>query len=495
MPPVNACLNALVRPSVLQKHHTMDFPRKVWGITFDFPSSDPQFQDAKTEQQELLDRKPSSRTECRNYYHQEPIYTVPRAISNQDASPNDRSGSDRHTCRVAIPVLFAIVIDTTKAYTTEISIQDVQKHIAFTTPALVYDIFQGMTLSKTTELVYRQCLYEKPFAQSYKTVSLKKNQPWQNKNQATAFTPIRTHCSESSSILSSCLNESRTRRPPSRPADDQPRCNSLKGEIDSQSANLRPAGRTAKGKKRLKEAQALGKSACAVKKRLVRADEDLEEEAVAIEIESDDEEDAAWNDPCYAFKNLGPEPEPSSNNSSSKRRKVDSKLEKWTQLSTKIYFDNLFTSIGLLDELTQIKLGGTETLRQNRITKNITVSDSKQFAKTEKGSYECMSNRSLLLMQWHDNAVVSCLTNCDPLDPLANVQRYFKKNHRKINVKVPGPISKRSRCKQDSVAASSVIYRAGSDVITRAKSPAPARAQVAYYIPSASLMNSAIHHF
>lgn len=93
------------------------------------------------------------------------------------------------------------------------------------------------------------------------------------------------------------------------------------------------------------------------------------------------------------------------------------------QKGTKLYFDNLFSSVGLLDELTQLGYGGTGTLRENRLPKEARFINKSDMSKLERASMESKSDGKLNVVRWNDNAVVTVITNCIPLKPLKNVSR------------------------------------------------------------------------
>ena len=74
-------------------------------------------------------------------------------------------------------------------------------------------------------------------------------------------------------------------------------------------------------------------------------------------------------------------------------------------------FDNLFTSLPLLDELSKRGIGGLGTLRQNRL-ENTPVPTKQLMKKTIRGSYQgATDNHGNTVIIWHDTAVVTCASN------------------------------------------------------------------------------------
>ena len=76
-----------------------------------------------------------------------------------------------------------------------------------------------------------------------------------------------------------------------------------------------------------------------------------------------------------------------------------------------VTFDNRFTSLILLDELTKRGIGGLGTIRQNRL-KNAAVSLNKNMKRTERVTYDCaIDDHGNAVVTWHNTAVVTCAFN------------------------------------------------------------------------------------
>ena len=104
-----------------------------------------------------------------------------------------------------------------------------------------------------------------------------------------------------------------------------------------------------------------------------------------------------------------------------------------------IYFDNLFTSFSLLDELTNKGIGGYGTMRENRLG-GVPITIKKVFEKLPRGTCVHMSDGKNLIVRWNDNKAVTTCTNFVPLEPKSEGRRYVKKQGGHIAVEIPGPV-------------------------------------------------------
>lgn len=78
------------------------------------------------------------------------------------------------------------------------------------------------------------------------------------------------------------------------------------------------------------------------------------------------------------------------------------------ELPYKFYFDNLFTSLNLLNYLRENSYGGTGTLRENRLPKNFPLVDKKTMTKSNRGDYKSVIDKDhgIFFVRWTDNYVV-----------------------------------------------------------------------------------------
>ena len=103
-----------------------------------------------------------------------------------------------------------------------------------------------------------------------------------------------------------------------------------------------------------------------------------------------------------------------------------------------LFFDNLFTSRTLRDELKSRGIRATGTVRENRLD-NCPVSSAKELGKAKRGSYEQRFDRTseVLLVRWNNNKVVNVMTNYDVADPPTSVARYDRSAKKRVPVQQP----------------------------------------------------------
>ena len=103
-----------------------------------------------------------------------------------------------------------------------------------------------------------------------------------------------------------------------------------------------------------------------------------------------------------------------------------------------VTFDNLFTSLPLLDELTELGIGALGTLRQNRFH-GAPVASKTTLAKKPRGSYDFGTDGKNLVVSWLDNKVVTCATNYVTCNPISTSQRWSKSAKKQVDVPMPKP--------------------------------------------------------
>ena len=90
-----------------------------------------------------------------------------------------------------------------------------------------------------------------------------------------------------------------------------------------------------------------------------------------------------------------------------------------------VTFENLFTSLPLLDELTELGIGALGTLRQNRFHCT-PVASKTTLAKKPRGSYDLATDGKNLVVSWLDNKVVTCASNYVTCNPVSTAQQWSK---------------------------------------------------------------------
>ena len=94
------------------------------------------------------------------------------------------------------------------------------------------------------------------------------------------------------------------------------------------------------------------------------------------------------------------------------------------QNSYSLFFDNLFTSLLLLDYLKKKNVGGTGKIRHNR-TKKAPLVEPGEMKKQPRGSF-CQvteEKNGITLVMWHDNSIVSLASNCIGAAPVHSTTR------------------------------------------------------------------------
>ena len=103
-----------------------------------------------------------------------------------------------------------------------------------------------------------------------------------------------------------------------------------------------------------------------------------------------------------------------------------------------VTFDNLSTSLPLLDELTELGIGTFCTLRQNRFHV-APVANKTTLAKKPRGPYDFATNGKNLVVSWLNNKVVTCATNYVNCNPVITAQRWSKSAKKPADVPMPEP--------------------------------------------------------
>lgn len=103
-----------------------------------------------------------------------------------------------------------------------------------------------------------------------------------------------------------------------------------------------------------------------------------------------------------------------------------------------LFFDNYFTSHGLLKLLKDQGQRATGTVRDNR-TRRCPLLDAKTFNKKDRGYFEHMydNDSRLLFVRWKDNNTVTMATNYDSLEPIGRVKRWSAIAKARIDVPQP----------------------------------------------------------
>ena len=104
-----------------------------------------------------------------------------------------------------------------------------------------------------------------------------------------------------------------------------------------------------------------------------------------------------------------------------------------------VTFDNLFTSLPLLDELAELGIGALGTPLQNCFH-GTPVANKTTLAKKPRGSYDFATEGKNLVVSWLDNKVVTCATIYVTCNPVSTAQRWSKLAKKRVDVPMPKPL-------------------------------------------------------
>ena len=106
-----------------------------------------------------------------------------------------------------------------------------------------------------------------------------------------------------------------------------------------------------------------------------------------------------------------------------------------------VYMDNLFTSVPLLDALSSIGIGGTGTVRQNRLHQ-IPLKNKKQMEHKaiQRGFSEAVYCEDQIVVAWRDNKPVYVNSNVTSAEPMQSCTRFNRTEKKKVPVPIPNCI-------------------------------------------------------
>ena len=104
----------------------------------------------------------------------------------------------------------------------------------------------------------------------------------------------------------------------------------------------------------------------------------------------------------------------------------------------RLFFDNLFTSMLLINHLKQANIGATGTIRVNRTGKT-PLTDCRKMAKEARGKYCHVKDKdpSCILVWWNDNSVVTMGSNCYGINPVRSATRWSNADKKRIAIDQP----------------------------------------------------------
>jgi Transposase IS4 len=118
---------------------------------------------------------------------------------------------------------------------------------------------------------------------------------------------------------------------------------------------------------------------------------------------------------------------------------VDLLPEEKKVLPYHFFADNYFTSMKLIDELSDSGYFYTGTIRKDRIKGNPPLTSVEAFKKMDRGYHETaiLKDKSQIIVRWNDNAPVTMVSNVLGTEPIGSCKRYSRTE--KKYVKVPQP--------------------------------------------------------
>lgn len=109
-------------------------------------------------------------------------------------------------------------------------------------------------------------------------------------------------------------------------------------------------------------------------------------------------------------------------------------------LNYRVCFDNYFSSLPLIVELSKRGIHSVATVRKNRLY-NDKLPDEKEILSTPRGSSlemtESIDNVDIVNVTWRDNKTVNLISDFVGTDPIQSVQRFDKKIGKKIFIDCP----------------------------------------------------------
>ena len=104
-------------------------------------------------------------------------------------------------------------------------------------------------------------------------------------------------------------------------------------------------------------------------------------------------------------------------------------------------FDNFFTTVLFLAELTNRGYNETGTLRSNRLDKTCPVSSVETMGKKERGCHSSFSGTvgasEVVVTRWNNNAVVTVDSTLLGQNSIGKVKRWSKKDSKHARINIP----------------------------------------------------------
>lgn len=101
-------------------------------------------------------------------------------------------------------------------------------------------------------------------------------------------------------------------------------------------------------------------------------------------------------------------------------------------------FDNLFTSLQLVDHLTKKNIACTGTIRANRL-QDCPLKSIKEMEKAKRGTFDYATDAKtgLIVVRWHDNNVVNTVSNKVGVEPVQKAKRWSRTERQRVEIRQP----------------------------------------------------------
>ena len=100
--------------------------------------------------------------------------------------------------------------------------------------------------------------------------------------------------------------------------------------------------------------------------------------------------------------------------------------------------DNFFTTLPLLDKLTDMAMHGVGTIQENRL-QGAPLKKKAALRKETRGTFDYTLDGNNLLVAWRDNKVVTVAINYLWLNPVSSTKPCLKAEENHIDVPMPNP--------------------------------------------------------
>jgi hypothetical protein len=103
---------------------------------------------------------------------------------------------------------------------------------------------------------------------------------------------------------------------------------------------------------------------------------------------------------------------------------VMGQIEQWNNPGAKLYIDNLFTSLDLLNHLGDKHIGIMSTILQNWFINIPFPSKKKAKKEMKRGEAKAVYSEDVVVLVWMDNQAVYIASDCNQVEPMGQCQRY-----------------------------------------------------------------------